>query len=381
VTNIRIGSTSHVARIVAVESNDAKNSSLTPPRWVVVWTGVAALIVFVYLIRSVLPPFLVGAVAAYIFSPVVESIQNRWRLPRWAALVILYVALLGPFIVVAIFFGPRFVEETRLLVIRGPFIVTRLIEQIFGVGPYSGFGAATDSRQLANDIVAGIRDTLGTPSTALHLVSSIAEFALNAFLSLIVSIYLLADSGNVEDAILRFVPRERRNEVRNVSLEIHQTLARYLRRQLVLVAWVSVATFLGLEFIFHLRYALPLAVATGLVEIIPFIGPVLAGTIAAIIAISQGGTSLMLGVIVFYFVLRQIEDQIVSPVVLGRAVELHPLIVIFSVLAGGALFGVLGTLAAVPFAASIKVLLEYWPKLTAPPPRVDIPPADHPKPS
>jgi predicted PurR-regulated permease PerM len=175
------------------------------------------------------------------------------------------------------------------------------------------------------------------------------------------------------------VPRERRNEVRNVSFEIHQTLGRFLRRQLVLVALVAVATFLGLEFIFHLRYALPLAVATGLVEIIPFIGPVLAGSVAAIIAISQGGTSLMLGVIVFYFVVRQIEDQIVAPVVLGRAVELHPLIVIFSVLAGGVLFGVLGTLAAVPFAASIKVILEYWPKLTAPPPRVEGSPADQPE--
>jgi predicted PurR-regulated permease PerM len=115
-----------------------------------------------------------------------------------------------------------------------------------------------------------------------------------------------------------------------------------------------------------LRYALPIAVVTGLVEIVPFVGPVVAGTIAALFALSQGGVNLVVGVVVFYVVLRQVEDQIVSPVVLGDAVELHPLVVIFAVLAGGALFGILGTLAAIPIAASIKVIIDYAPKLMSP---------------
>jgi len=106
-----------------------------------------------------------------------------------------------------------------------------------------------------------------------------------------------------------------------------------------------------------------LAVATGLLEIVPFVGPVSAGAIAAMIAVTQGGPNLAIGVIVFYFVVRQIEDQLVSPIVLGRAVELHPVIIIFAVLAGGTLFGIIGTLAAVPVAASIKVILDYWPQL------------------
>ncbi|HLZ07445.1 MAG TPA: AI-2E family transporter, partial [Chloroflexota bacterium] len=342
-----------------MEPNGAQNRSLTPPTWLIAWTTLAALAVFIYVIRSVLPPFVVGAVGAYIFSPVVESIQNRWRFPRWVAVFLLYVLALAPLAVLVIFLGPRFIQETRMLIVRTPMIVARLVEQIFGVGPYTSFGAATDSQQLSTAIVDAIRSAIGSPSNALHLVTVAAEFSLNAFLSLIVSIYLLADSGNVEQALLSFVPRERRDKVRQVSVQIHLTLARYLRRQLVLVAFVASATFLGLEFIFHLRYAVPIAVTTGLVEIIPFLGPVVAGTIAAFVALSQDGPSLMLGVIAFYFVLRQIEDQIVGPVVLGKAVELHPLIVIFSVLAGGALFGVLGTLAALPFAAAIKVIIGF----------------------
>jgi predicted PurR-regulated permease PerM len=366
VTKIRIELASHVGRIVTVEANDARNRSVSPPPWLIAWTSLAAVGFFIYLVRSVLPPFIIGAIGAYIFSPVVESIQNRWRLPRWVAVAILYVLALAPMVILAIFLGPRFIQESRLLIVRTPFIVTWMIEQVIGMGPYSAFGAATDSQQLSAAIVEAIRDSLGTPINALRLVTAIAEFGLNAFLSLIVSIYLLADSGNVERALLSFVPRDRRDKARQVSVQIHTTLARYLRRQLMLVVFVASATFLGLEFIFHLRYALPIALTTGLVEIIPFLGPVLAGTIAATVAITQDGTNLMLGVIAFYFILRQIEDQIVGPVVLGSAVKLHPLIVIFAVLAGGVLFGILGTLAAVPFAGAIKVLYDFWSELTPP---------------
>ena len=354
------------------------NPSRTPPQWVILWTGLAALIVFIYMIRSVLPPFLIGAAGAYIFSPVAATIQRRWKLPRWAATALLCVAVLGPVIVAGVVFGPRLVGETRLLVVRGPTIIAGLIENVLGPGPYTAFGPSTDSQQVAAALIAAISGTIDTPSNALHIVSGVMEGVLSTFLSLIVSVYLLVDAGRVENLILNLVSRERRREVRNVNSEIHQTLARYLRRQLILVVLVGSVTYLGLRFIFHLRYALPLAITTGVVEIIPFIGPVFAGSIASTIALSQSGTNLTLGIIIFYVIVRQVEDQIVAPVVLGRAVELHPLIVIFSVFVGGALFGVLGTLAAIPVAASAKVFLDYWPKLTAPPPEIVTVPVDPP---
>ncbi len=356
-----------------------KDTRLTPPRWVITMTALVALIILLYLIRGVLPPFLIGAIGAYVFGPVVVSIQDRWRLPRWAAVLLFYLVAWAPIVVVLVVLGPRLVVETRLFIIRFPVIVARLVEQSLGAGPYSGFGAATDSNQVATAIIDAIRNALDTPSTALRLVTGVADFGLNFFLSLVVSIYLLADTSRVENALLGVVPRHSRSVVRTVSFEIHETLARFLRRELFLVVLVSAATFLGLDFILHLRYAVPLALMTGLVEIIPFIGPVLAGTIGATVGLSQGGPGLMVGVIIFYIILRQVEDQIVAPVVLGQAVELHPLIVIFAVLAGGSLFGVLGTLGAIPFAASIKVILDYWPRLTAfPPPTIDPAAADPP---
>jgi predicted PurR-regulated permease PerM len=93
--------------------------------------------------------------------------------------------------------------------------------------------------------------------------------------------------------------------------------------------------------------------------VIPLIGPVLAGTIAAIVGLVHGGTGEMFGIIVAYIVLRQIEDQFVMPIVVGRAVHLHPLVPIFAVLTGGAIAGILGAILAVPTAAAVRVTLDY----------------------
>ncbi len=329
----------------------------SPRMW---WLVLGASLLLLYLVRSILPPFLIGIAAAYVLSPLVTHVQRRWRLPRAIAVLLLYLVLIGPLVVALIFFGPRFVVETRQLIVRSPVILGMLIEQAFGPGPFDLFGTVTTPRQIAFDLIGSVRESLGTPTTAIHVASAFAEFVLSAFLALIVSIYLLLDSERVGHFFIRLIPADRQIEVAAVSEEIHRTLGRYLLGELILIGIVSTASFLGLEFLFHLRYALPLAVATGFLEIIPFLGPVLAGSIAAALALLQGGPGLAVGIIVFYTVIRQVEDQIVMPVVVGRAVELHPILVIFAVLAGGALLGVLGTLLAVPVAASIKVMLDAW---------------------
>lgn len=324
------------------------------------WILIAALALFLYLIRAILPPFLIGIAAAYVLSPVVSFFQHRWGVPRAIVVFAVYLLLLGPLVLVLIFLGPRFFEESRDLIVRAPEILSRLIVELFGPGPYSLFGAVTTPRQIAFDLVGSLRASLGTPSTAIHLASRVGEFLLGVFLALIVSIYLLLDSARFTHMVFRLIPPERRPEFRAVSEEIHRALGRYFRGEMFLVALMTLVSFLGLELIFQLPYALPLAVATGFLEIIPFLGPVLAGASAAALALSQGGVELAVGVIIFYTVIRQVEDQVVMPVVLGRAVELHPLVVLFAVFAGGALFGAIGALVAIPIAASIKVMVDAW---------------------
>src|SRR5712692_3795627 len=113
---------------------EQNNRFLVPP-WVVVWTAAGVLALFIYLVRSVLPPFLIGAAGAYIASPVVANLQERRRLPRAAAIALVYLAVLVPIALLAIFFGPRFFEETRQLVLRTDRIPGQNLDMFFGPGP------------------------------------------------------------------------------------------------------------------------------------------------------------------------------------------------------------------------------------------------------
>ncbi len=112
---------------------------------------------------------------------------------------------------------------------------------------------------------------------------------------------------------------------------------------------------------------------TGLLEIIPLIGPIAAGTIACTIGLAQGGPPEAAELAIVYFVLRQVEDQLVMPIVVGRAVHVHPLVTIFAVLTGEKIGGVLGMILAVPIVAVIKVVLDYAYPPGKPAPRIELP--------
>jgi predicted PurR-regulated permease PerM len=112
--------------------------------------------------------------------------------------------------------------------------------------------------------------------------------------------------------------------------------------------------------VFRLPYALTIGIATGVLEVIPLLGPLLAGALACSVAISRGGAQLAAWIALTYFVLRQLEDQIVMPLVVGRAVHLIPIVTLFAVLCGERIAGPLGMILAIPLAAAIKILLDVW---------------------
>lgn len=150
-----------------------------------------------------------------------------------------------------------------------------------------------------------------------------------------------------------------------MAARVHGILGRYIRGQLYLVLLMAGVTWVALSLVFHLRFALPIGLATGLLEIIPLVGPVIAATVAASVGLTQGGPELAIGIVVFYTIARQVEDQLVMPLVVGRAVHLHPVATVLAVLCGGALAGVLGMILAVPVAATLAVLMdEVWPSST-----------------
>jgi hypothetical protein len=156
-----------------------------------------------------------------------------------------------------------------------------------------------------------------------------------------------------------------RNETRNLVLRVDTVLGAYIKGQFLLIGIMSVASFVVLE-ILQVHYSVALAIMVGVLELIPFVGPYLAIGICSAVAFFQDTHAfglppvvVVIILIVALFILRQLEDYVVIPNVIGRIVELPPLLVIFSVVAGAALLGPMGLLLAVPVVATLKIIVGY----------------------
>ncbi len=320
-----------------------------------------------YLARGIITPFILAAILAYIFSPLVDSLQQRIHAPRILVVLGFYIVLVGGLVLLGYLISGQLADELDALRQQGPDIVGNIVQQFTGGKDITLFGNTITPVQVTKAINQSIHDFAQTPSGALGIGKSVVEGLLNFILMLLVMFYMLLDGKRLGTALLRFVPEDRREHISTIAGNIHRVLGFYLRGQLLLILLVSVVMYLILHFIFGLRYALPIAILSGFLEIIPLVGPALAASVAAIVALATLGLGAAAWILITYFIVRQIEDQVVMPLVVGRAVHLHPIITTFAVLAGGAIAGLLGTFLAVPVAAAINVVMNY----VYPPPTVE----------
>jgi predicted PurR-regulated permease PerM len=351
----------------------------------------AAILAIVWLARSIIGPFIVAAVIAYAFTPLVSTVQRRTRLPKLAIVGIGYAIAIALLVVAVVVLGRKLLDELGTLSQRGPDSIALALREVLGRDDISVGGQTITVREIAHQLQAGVAAAIGSPSDALHLASLIGESILNAILALIVTFYFLLDGDRMGAFALRLAQPEGRARIAAVLAHIHIVLGRWIRGQLFLIALVALVVYLILGPVLHLPYALAIAILTGVLEVIPLVGPILATVIAGTDAFANGGPNLAITVVVIYFVLRQVEDQLVMPMVIGRAVHLHPVVTIFAVLVGLSTFGVLGGLLGVPVAAALNVTLHelYPPEMEPPepepperePPDVEPPDAEPPPPA
>jgi predicted PurR-regulated permease PerM len=341
---------------------------------VVRWAALVAAALVLVLARRVLAPFVIAAVLAYIFSPLVDALVERTRARRPAVVAVLYLLVVGAVVITARLVGPPLAEEARALSAAGPSIAGSVVLALTGGRTLVVLGQPVEPGQLAAYADGALADYFGDPTEALHVVERVFQMALDTVLVLILVFYFLLGGSHLGGYLLRFVPAEHRAHTQEVARRVHVVLGRYVRGQLYLIVLMSIVTYAVLRLGFGLPYALAIAMATGFLEIIPLLGPLIAGGIATSVALAHGGAGQAAGVAAAYLVLRQVEDQVAMPIVVGRAVHLHPVATLFAVLAGGAIAGVLGMLLAVPTAAAIKVLLDYlYPEPVGPSPGRPLP--------
>jgi predicted PurR-regulated permease PerM len=313
---------------------------------------------FLYIERAILTPFILAAIFAYIFNPIVNFFSSKLKFPRTLSVIVIYVVIIGSIIYAGMLLSQRAINESSELRSEAVSIAKNAKSQL---------------NNLPDFLRPTVSDTLSTfekytvvsyPSAFSFLPKAISRI-LGFIIFLFAAFYFLKEGRNMFDKLLHFVPNDYRIEVDILTRRMNSVLGGYLRGQVFLVFFVSLVLFICLT-ILGVKFSLIIAIFSGFAEIVPIIGPIVAAAVACLIAF-VGGTSnfnlapfqLLIAVLAVYFVLRQIQDYLINPYIMGKITKLHPLIILFAVIAGEHIGGILGLILAVPIAGILKIIFEY----------------------
>lgn len=335
-------------------------------KFVTVTVIVLLTLLLLFTVQHVLTPFIAAIITGYLFNPLVGFFSRRTNTSRALWIVVLYVLAFAFLYGLTTFMWPRIVAQYYGLVDQVPNIIAT-IQQQFQQNQQISFGSIViDLSPLEEQVVSFITDIGGQLPTAVpSLVVSALESVVYLLVYLIVTFYLLLQAEQLMEWFYSLIPIPYRVEIRGLVHDIDRVLSAYIRGQFFLIVIMSVLIYIPLS-ILGIRYALLIAIISGVLEIIPFIGPWSAAAIAISVALIQGqapfglsGVTLAGVIGLIYLILRLMEDNFIIPTVVGHFVKLHPAIVIFAILAGAALAGAFGLLVAIPVAAVIRILLSY----------------------
>ncbi|MEI7772935.1 MAG: AI-2E family transporter [Chloroflexales bacterium] len=333
-------------------------------------------------VAHVLTPFIAAIITAYLFNPLVSWMQRRTGLSRAIWIVVLYVFAFLLIYGLFTWIWPIIMQQSRDMARAAPQLVNEIRNTFEGREQFEFGGFVINLAPVEDQLVNVVRD-LGTwlSGNVPRLVVSALETVIYSLVYLIVTFYLLLEAGQLKIWAANLIPARYRAEIGSLGNQIDAVFSAYIRGQLLLITIMSVLLLIPLS-ILQVPYALVIAVSSGVLEILPIIGPWSAAGIAIIATLFQverpfglsiPGLAALIGVI--YFTLRQIEDNFIIPNVMGPLVRLHPVVVIFAILAGGALGGAFGLFIAIPMAAVVRILLSYlYRKLTDQPEPPESPP-------
>lgn len=337
-----------------------------------VWILFILAMLFLYQVRGISLIFFWAIVTAYIFHPIIRFLTQRTRIHQVWWIILLYVSLGMLFYWAIAVLVPVAVRQYDELLVAAPDIIRDIQSFIQENSRIEFYGFTLNLETLAEELVTVLGDLVrNLPEQAIAGVTLVFETLAKGIIYLIAVFYFLLHGEKWVQQGFSLLPPHVQSDLRPLFHRINVTLLAYIRGQLLTILIMGTLTYIGLA-ILRVRFALVLALISGVLEIVPFLGPVAAGGVTILVVLFQptiafGWSNLTMAIVVaiLYTILHQVENDFVVPNLLGYMMDLSPLLVIFVVLAGGSLAGPVGLLLAIPIAASIKIILRYlYAKLT-----------------
>lgn len=343
---------------------------LTYRVWLAVGVLVLAGVAFTLLARPiavVLAPIVVALLVVYLLNPMVTAMA-RVGVPRLVGTLLGYLGAAGLLLGTSAIIMPLLSAQLASFAAEAPDLGLTLKERVGELLAMLGlqvdlttvFDAQAVGQEAADFVAA--EENRSTITAILIAMSGVARSAFTVVFAVtvgpVVAFYVLADLPGLLRGVRKLIPPERRAEVEQVGRELATVVGGFVRGQLIIALFVGVATSIVLGLV-GLPYFLVIGVIAGITNLVPLLGPFVAGLLGVTVALVTEGPGLALIVMLLMTGVQQLDSSVLSPLIMGRVVRIHPLAVLLGVLIAAALFGVFGMLVVVPVIAGAKVLAQH----------------------
>lgn len=330
--------------------------------WGALWLALS--LTLLYWLAPVLTPFMAAAVLAYIGDPLVDRLET-WRLPRALAVALVFMVLTSLAVAVLLILIPMLERQLVLIASKLPAYIDWLTHQVLPAIT-SSLGIDAPALDMAQVKQALQQHWQSAGSLATQLLSSVTHSGMALFAALanlvlipVVAFYLLRDWDDLVARVHGLLPRRMEAKVSLIARESDQVLGAFFRGQLLVMLVLAIVYSVGLSLV-GLDLAVLIGLLAGLVSFVPYLGFIVGIVVAGLAAVVQYQELMPLLYVAIVFGIGQLlEGMLLTPMLVGDRIGLHPVAVMFAVLAGGQLFGFLGVLMALPVAAVIAVILRH----------------------
>lgn len=306
--------------------------------------------------KTIFIPLLLGAVLFYITEPL-QRLLEKYKVPRWGSILTILISVAALIWVFVAIIGPPVINQVNTLVKNAPLIADEITEKTEYVMKHrQDFPPQlNDAIQNAIDSVQSIAIVFG--KLVVQFFQSVVQTAFTLILVPFFFIFILKDHEKFGPFIYKFFTGEKKVWVKKTLQDIDRVLRTYIQGQLLISFLLAIIMLIG-YFIIDLEYALLLVIFAFFMNIIPFIGPWIAFIPALIVGFIQGPPTMLIWVSLVTLIAQQTDSNLITPNVMGKTLDIHPLTVITIILAAGNIAGFLGILLAIPAYAVGKVIVS-----------------------
>ena len=302
---------------------------------------------FLFAIREIVLLFVISVIVSAALDPIADYFR-RFKIPRGISVLVVYLLVLGLIALIGYLLVPTMIDQFKSLQSNG--FVSTIQEKI---GPYKATLSRFGIDKSFNDTINQFRS--GFAGNIFETTKGVATGLISFITVLVISFYLTAEESGMKNVIKHLTPYKHQAYIMGLVTKIQKKMGHWLLGQVILSIVIFGVVYIGLT-LMHVQYALVLALIAGVLEVVPYIGPFVAGAITAFFAFLQSPT-LAIAAVIFFVVVQQLEGHILVPIIMSRSVGLNPVLVILAILVGGTLGGVVGALIAVPIVSGISVFV------------------------